>query len=364
MPDFSDTSLFYENFSYLLSRAPLADLYGVIQDLWLSQPSLFQTDQAAVCIAFTRHVKGEISLVRHNRQLFAPCTLASISNTVRSVHTAPQILTDIIDRRRGESMNIDEMSIQRALELCLRISLWVNVSSCNLAVGGMVCYERPLDWYSQESVQVLIKKAFQLKIDENRLPVVAKIEGMLTAEYLVNSCGIEIEWTNYLTDHLRLSPDGHVLLVFRHKAFLKDRVDRDGETLIPAEVLNEALDTLNLLFPFGDPATKQLLAKHGERDFYDLGACGRERVLGLSHFKHWRLELEALIDIYNSPPRTWRQLTLDRRNKLEWSAFWVTVMVAFLTLVSIPCSIILAVYYVKSYHLALAQGKGAGGDEL
>jgi hypothetical protein len=85
-----------------------------------------------------------------------------------------------------------------------------------------------------------------------------------------------------------------------------------------------------------------MLVKCGEQAFYDLGACGRERIQDLSEFEHWREHLEALAEVFHSPPRKWRQLTFDRRNKLEWSAFWVTVMVALLTIISIPCSIIQA----------------------
>jgi hypothetical protein len=59
---------------------------------------------------------------------------------------------------------------------------------------------------------------------------------------------------------------------------------------------------------------------------------------------------------FDKTPRTWKQLAFDRRNKLEWAAFWVTVMVGTLTIISIPCNIIQATYSVKAYRLALAQG--------
>lgn len=229
MPDLGDTSLFDNSFPHLLAQAPLSSLYKAIQGLWPSQLSPFQADQAAVCTAFSRHVKGEISLARHDRQLFAPCTLASTTNTVCSMRMAPRdTLTEIIDRRRGESINIDEMPIQRALEMCLRISLAINVNSRSLAVGETACHERPLDWYGHESVQDLTGRAFQVNKGGHRMLDVAKVEGMSTAEYLVNSCSTEIEWINYFTDHLRLDPNGRILLIFRHKAFLKDRVDRAG----------------------------------------------------------------------------------------------------------------------------------------
>jgi hypothetical protein len=86
----------------------------------------------------------------------------------------------------------------------------------------------------------------------------------------------------------------------------------------------------------------QLLVKRGEQD----STCGRKRVLNLEQYEYWREDVEALFEIF------------------EWSAFWEMVMVAFLTLVSIPCSIFQAVYSIKSYRLALAQTNDHGRDAL
>lgn len=91
--------------------------------------------------------------------------------------------------------------------------------------------------------------------------------------------------------------------------------------------MNEILDALNLLFPFGNVATKQLLLKENQQPLYQLGSCGRARNLDLNHYEYFREELEHLIESFNRPPWTWKQLATDRRNKMEWTLFWVTVMV-------------------------------------
>jgi hypothetical protein len=90
---------------------------------------------------------------------------------------------------------------------------------------------------------------------------------------------------------------------------------------------------------------------------YTLGSCNRKRNFNLARYDYLGKDLELLMEYLDKTPRTWRQLALDRRNKLEWSAFLVTIMVGFLTLVSIPCNIIQATYSVKAYHATLAQGK-------
>lgn len=370
MPSINSAFLFDVDFLKLLAKAPLTDLCQAAQGLWPAKPLSLGTDKAAVCKAFAQHLKSEISLVHNHRRMFGPHTLDSMTDAVGSMRQTPSdTLGDMITKQRSESMNVDDLATQRALEMSVRIALTINVNSSDMAVGGVAFYEQPLDWYREESVLDLVNKAFPTK-HGLELPAEAEIDGAFAAEYLVSNCGVELEWTNYLTDHLRLDQSRRVLLVYRHKVFLKDRGGDSGggggggEELIPAGVLDEALDTLNLLFPFGDLATQQLLTRHHEDGFYNLGTCGRDRVLELSRFKYWRHELETLLLVYHSPPRTWKQLAVDRRNKLEWSAFWVTVMVAVLTLVSIPCSIIQAVYSVKAYRLALAQNNAAERHEL
>ena len=119
--------------------------------------------------------------------------------------------------------------------------------------------------------------------------------------------------------------------MYRHKICLVNHLESEGGCPIPEGVLSEVLDTLNLLFPFGDMDTKHLLLKENQQALYQLESCGRTCMLDLTHFQYFREELEYLIDSFNQPPKTWRQLATDRRNKMEWAVFWVTVMVCSLT---------------------------------
>jgi hypothetical protein len=162
-------------------------------------------------------------------------------------------------------------------------------------------------------------------------------------------------WTDHLTDHLRLDPKRQVLMVYKHKICLLNHLKSRSGCPIPQRVLEEAIDTLNLLFPFGDPQTKQLLSKEKQREFYGLGGCGRERQLDLSRYGYWREELDDLVESFQRPPRTWRQLAIDQRDFKEWATFWIAVMVAILTFVSIPCNVIQATYSVKAYNAAVAR---------
>ena len=100
---------------------------------------------------------------------------------------------------------------------------------------------------------------------------------------------------------------------------------------------------------------ENLLFREGQQSLYTLGTYRGEEDLDWAKYRYFGVKLELLMESFDQTSRTWRQLAFDRRNKLEWSAFWVTVMVALLTVISIPCTIIQAVYSVKAYQLALAQ---------
>jgi hypothetical protein len=348
-------SIFTYAFSIELAKASDTHKTELVRKLWPTSPN-FRTDEAAMSKPFMRHLVDEISNTRHKHNVFAACTLGAIAHIVEDIQAMQsRPLEEIIQHLKGEYLNFDDAAIQRSLEMCVRLSLTVNVNSRKVAVGGTFHRERALEWTRSSSLKTVVEDVFVKRAMSHTSKMGTKVDGAFTADYFVNSCGMELMWTNYLTDHLRLDPDRRVLLVYRHKAFLSNQIQHRTDGPIPEDVSREALDTLNLLFPFGNLATKRLLATHGEQGFHDLGTCGRDRVFDLSEFKYWRKELEVLAEIYHSPPRTWRQLAFDRRHRLELSAFCITAMVALLTLISIPCTIIQAVYSVKAYHTTVVQ---------
>lgn len=188
------------------------------------------------------------------------------------------------------------------------------------------------------------------------------VDMKFSAAYLVRVCGMSIQWTDCLSDHLATDSQGKVLTIYKHKIFLPNHLKSNEPYPILRSVLEEALDTLNLLFPFGDAATRQLLAREKQLGFYGLGGCKRDRDLNIQRYRHWREELDSLVDSFNRPPRTWKQLVTDRRNPKDYITFWLTVMVALMTVVRIPGNIISAMFAVKAYQVQLAQGSNPRPD--
>ena len=106
--------------------------------------------------------------------------------------------------------------------------------------------------------------------------------------------------------------------------------------LIPTEVLQETIDSLDLLFPRWNSDTVKLLEKHNQV-FHDLGPIKSKssRTSKLLAFDHWRARLQELHDeIFLSPPVSWAQLWRDRRSPQQFWTFWIALLILVLTLAS------------------------------
>ncbi|ORY19121.1 hypothetical protein BCR34DRAFT_462062, partial [Clohesyomyces aquaticus] len=319
----------------------------LIKRIWPDLQSFREGHDERKFSSLFSYLQDADSQLRRYNQKFAVGTLELTIDLIQTLRAGrSQHLREILP-------NIEDQAMRRSLELAVRIWLMLNVNSSTIAVGPIVPNELPLDWPIDTSLDTLIEDRFMRIPDGQRTKERMKMEGTFTAAYLVNVCGIRLSWTDHLTDHLRSDPHRQVLTVYKHKICLVNHLKSGDACPIPKDVLNEALDTLNLLFPFGDPATKRLLGKGMQASFYNLGVCGRDRELDLNKYEYWREEIQDLLHSFRRPPRTLKQLAFDRRNMMDWAAFWVTVMVAVLTLVSIPCNIIQVVYAVKGYHVAL-----------
>lgn len=110
------------------------------------------------------------------------------------------------------------------------------------------------------------------------------------------------------------------------------------ESLLPAGVAHETLQTLALLFPSGDSTTKKWFFKlSGAADLDGhVISCGRLRTdhRQVEKFVFWRDRLVTLKQVFDeTQPKTISQWWHDRRNGVQWYTFWVAVVVLMLTIV-------------------------------
>ncbi|KAG6354576.1 hypothetical protein INS49_004594 [Diaporthe citri] len=124
----------------------------------------------------------------------------------------------------------------------------------------------------------------------------------------------------------------------------------------PYQLFEEAIDTLNLMFPFQNEPTKKILEKH-DIAFYGLGLCGRPRKLLLNDYHYWRGRIADIHQIFQGPPIGIQQLLLDDEGKnfMSTFTFWVAFAAGVVALLGMGLAIASLVYSIKQYELGLKQ---------
>ena len=170
-------------------------------------------------------------------------------------------------------------------------------------------------------------------------------------------CSLKVSWTTCLTDHLHLEQSSRVLKIFPFKQSLLDHLEgiknHQPPAIIPETILNETIQSLDLLFPHWDFRTNKLLKEHGQ-SFHQMGPFPSSRKLNLCDFEHWHDHLAELYEeVYCCPPASWAQLWADRRNPQQWYTFWIALLILLLTIITTLVSIVQAWASVRSLQLAV-----------
>ncbi|KAK4185196.1 hypothetical protein QBC35DRAFT_525060 [Podospora australis] len=234
---------------------------------------------------------------------------------------------DIVWVGQSEPSDMDD-----AIDLCASLLTMTEVEfKQNLATR--LSGRTPLVW-EENSLQDLLDHHFapqtQLCADNG------KLGKLFTARNLDRISGISIKWTTNLTDHLRLTDDDRVVLVFQCASFLKLQ-DSLGRTLLPKSLMKETLNTLALLFPSTDEPTREWLQKQRKSASIDaqLNKCGalRTRERRIENFSIWHDRLVILKQAFDeSQPASISQWWFDRRNTVQWYTFWIAVLVFAMTM--------------------------------
>lgn len=257
----------------------------------------------------------------------------------------------IKDRLRGQYLNFSDTAISRSMELAVRLWLGLNVCSKTLAVGPRNPRDSRLNWDQNEPLEKMAEAQFLEKI-QRPVSTVYQLDDFFTAINLKNICRVDIRWTNNLADHLKVDgPKGRrVLSVYQHKICLINQRQDPQNAVIRRDVLDEAIRTLDLLFPFGDADTEQFLKQQG-LPIFSLKLSQRPDNRDLNDFNYWKSNLSQLLNILHGPPETALQTLLDTRNLNQWVTLWIAIFGVFI--ITILFGILATVYTIKQYRLAL-----------
>ncbi|KAI0526412.1 hypothetical protein F5B22DRAFT_632898 [Xylaria bambusicola] len=240
---------------------------------------------------------------------------------------------------------------ERTLRMMLNLDIRVGQGRESISRVGSFT----IDWDDLTSLGEAIENHFAV---DSRRAVTGRIDPALSLGYLCTHRGFKVFWTSNISEHLHISWKSKIVMVYEHKLFLWNHLRNSESPIIPRLVLEEAIDTLNLLFPLNDRLTTKFLAQNG-KEFQGLGYCSRSRdiCLDIGNFKVWRERIAELVEVMNEEPKGLKQLVLEKdgRNLLPFVTFWVAVVVAFLSLLNLPFAMVSMNYSIKQYDLALAQ---------
>ncbi|KAI1154998.1 hypothetical protein F4825DRAFT_409257 [Nemania diffusa] len=294
-----------------------------------------------------------------NRATFS--NLASIMDGLTSNQDALFARSSCIATIRAQVPEpMSDTTAVRHGERALRMMLTLDIRLDSREVFGSRPRSSTIDWGDSSSLASTIENHFlgDGHHHHTRGMVTGRIDPCLSLAYLCNYRGFKVFWTSNISEHLNISWKSKIITVYEHKVFLWNHLRNSKTPIIPRAVLEEAIDTLNLLFPLNDRFTTTLLAQHG-KDFQGLGYCSRPRdqCLDLGKFDIWKDRIAELVEIMHEEPKGFKQLALEKdgRNFLPFVTFWVAIAVAILSLLNLPFAIISMQYTIKQYDLAVAQ---------
>lgn len=243
---------------------------------------------------------------------------------------------------------------ERALRIMLSLDIRIGQRREYISrVGSSV-----IDWGDNISLSSAIEHHFTSGSSYTRGMMTGRIDPSFSLPYLCTHRGFKVFWTSNLSEHLNISWKSKIITIYEHKIVLWNHMRDSKAPVIPRAILEEAIDTLNLLFPLNDRLTRTYLAQNG-KDFQGLGYCSRPRdvCLDLGKFNIWRDRIAELVEIMNEEPKGLKQLSLEKdgRNLLPFVTFWIAIGVAVLSLLNLPFAIISMRYTIKQYELSLAQ---------
>lgn len=251
------------------------------------------------------------------------------------------------------TVNWDLFKAKTSMELVSRIWLTCNIHSLSTTTGVVTGGSGRIEWHDNKSLLETCTSAFptsELADDDKRKAVVLF---NLKAGHLTEWYGVSIRWTDNLADHLDFDHKEKSLAVYQHMICLKNHLESTTGSLIPLKVLEETVDTLRALFPFGDPKTTEFLLSE-ERPFHKLGSFeAKTQRRELQDYTYWGSKLSVLIHIVEKPPSRWwpwlHYYLFDRANIHDLASHWKGISAFLLSIFGVVFGTVSMVFGVRSY---------------
>ncbi|KAH6889303.1 hypothetical protein B0T10DRAFT_49738 [Thelonectria olida] len=334
------------------SRRPTPQNIQLCNDIW---PSLEET-YAPEADQYIRLADFAMEQTSRFRTIFPRHDETIIVDIVKSLRTMTDRPREDVLQMLDRTLSLDGTStdnpkrLTRVLEIAALLCLTINIQS-----GDSLdpIHSNAVLWERGMSLSAAIETHSTSDHDPASTSVGGTIDEGLTVRNLVTNYDFEVDWTNNLYEHLTFNQETRVLSVYQHKIWLFGHLRSQSPCAVPAGVIEECLDTLNLLFPHHDSRTRAFLKDH-RQTFNFLGNCGRKVSRDLGNYPRWGRNLNKLLQILKGPRTGFRQLLprSDQGNFVDSINFWIATFVAALTVVTFVFGLLGAIYAKLAYDVS------------
>jgi hypothetical protein len=240
--------------------------------------------------------------------------------------TREQVKNDLRTLRPQDS----EALLWESINLAVRLWLMIDVGELK---HGFVPGQKSLLW-DHGTLKDVLEESFGLPTATPMRVVRVKLDRIFNARNLERIAGLQIIWSDNISDHLRLMVDDTRIAIYHHASFLEHHKDNP---IFPPGFIEETLRTLSLLLPQYDKKScrwfKAQQIKYGldHRASASRHLTTEERQI--ENFCFWHDRLGILKQVFDeAEPSTIAQWWCDRRRRVQWYTFWVAATVLTLTI--------------------------------
>ncbi|KAM5342046.1 hypothetical protein ACJ41O_015077 [Fusarium nematophilum] len=327
--------------------------FELLAHIWPQMPRDDFETYARLYGKYFLYLEEQMSLVQRKPTIYSVGTIDDLIKLIQHIRgTENGTKADISSGGSSPSFN--------SIDIAVRIWLTIGVQHLSAQTSGS------FHWPEHKHLSGALEDWFTPPRDpkDNSL---GQVPVDFSIQNLIRYYQFNVTWTSDLLQHLKIDWKHKKIMVFEHGICLRNHIEYPDSCPLPRAVVQEAIDTLTLLFP-NDRETNGFLSEEG-RTFLEV-PYGRGRSLSLASYCYWRRNLSDLVDHWEQGPKGWAQIRLkpDRGNLLEYVTFWAATFVLILTILSIAfgvASLVLAKQAldatirslevsVQSYNLALA----------
>jgi hypothetical protein len=190
----------------------------LLERLWINATSQLECETLDFDAYFAYHTKQCIQALHDDGQHICVCThwdITEVAGDIKGGLTRQAIKSRLSSRLSAPRPANEDELLDNSIDLTARLVSMMGIGVLRYGFSG----RKELVW-SQGNLQNFIHEHFDAPIVLTHENI--RLEKMFNARSLGRTAGIQIEWTDNLADHLRITDDNDKrVAIFRHASFLK-----------------------------------------------------------------------------------------------------------------------------------------------